>query len=396
LKDRAICFMQRHILSSAGLESTPDQVSSGARSGAEHLPAVRLCIVGDQTGTHIGGSLALAAMQMGWEVRVLASSDAWAGPAWVQRFYWHLMDRRPVRLRAFSNRVAKVCAEWSPDVLLTTGFAPVDRPTLKRAGSLGIFRLNYLTDDPWNPKSGSRWFRDALPDYDLVCSPRRSNLADLAGIGCGNLEYVPFGFGPELHFPEALSEEEAAKLACDVLFVGGADADRVPWIRALIDSGLSVGLYGNYWERFPETRNQARGSAEPALLRKATAAAKVAICLVRKANRDGHVMRTFEIPAVGACMLIEGTEEHREIYGKEGRTVLYFNDIPEMVTKAKGLVDNEPERLRLKMEAHRLIVEGGNTYAHRLRHMMSLVPRVQDRIRDGSTAHGLEGSRKKS
>ena len=90
-------------------------------------------------------------------------------------------------------------------------------------------------------------------------------------------------------------------------------------------------------------------------------------------------------------MLIEGTEEHRAIYGNEGQAVLYFNDIPEMVTKAKRLVDNESERLLLKAEAHRLIVEGGNTYADRLRQMMSLVPGLQHRIRNSSRAHGLEG-----
>ena len=99
--------------------------------------------------------------------------------------------------------------------------------------------------------------------------------------------------------------------------MGGADRDRVPFIAALGAAGFSIALYGDHWDRFPETKPYDRGYADPQTLRQATAAAKIALCLVRRANRDGHVMRSFEIPAIGACMLVEDTEEHREIFGPD-------------------------------------------------------------------------------
>ena len=77
-------------------------------------------------------------------------------------------------------------------------------------------------------------------------------------------------------------------------------------------------------------------------------------------------MRTFEVPAIGGCMLTEDTEDHRMLFGPEGESVLYFNSIPEMVDKAVWLAGNPPERARLSAEAHWRITSGGHTYADRL------------------------------
>lgn len=95
-------------------------------------------------------------------------------------------------------------------------------------------------------------------------------------------------------------------------------------------------------------------------------AAKIALCLVRRANRDGHCMRTFEVPAIGACMLVEKTEEHLELFGTEGQAVVYFESVAEMTEKARWLLSHEQERDRLREAAYRLIGEGKQTYRDRL------------------------------
>jgi spore maturation protein CgeB len=109
----------------------------------------------------------------------------------------------------------------------------------------------------------------------------------------------------------------------------------------------------------------------------AISTAKVALCLVRRANRDGHVMRTFEVPAIGACMLTEDTEEHREIFGEEGKAVVYFRPILEMIEKLRWLLDHDDERQRLAEAAYRLIVNGRNTYKDRLLTMLELADNQQ-------------------
>jgi spore maturation protein CgeB len=209
--------------------------------------------------------------------------------------------------------------------------------------------------------------------YDHAFSPRRANLDDLRRLGGPEVSYLPFAYAPDLHYPEAqVTEDERRSLECDVVFAGGADRDRVPYLAALIRAGFEVGLYGGYWERFPETRNSCRGHADPATLRKAIGGAKVALCLVRRANRDGHAMRTFEVAAMGGCMLAEDTEEHQEIFGADGQAVLYFSGIDEMLEKLRWLVRHDEERRRLARAAHEIVTRGGHTYQDRLETMLRL------------------------
>jgi hypothetical protein len=126
-----------------------------------------------------------------------------------------------------------------------------------------------------------------------------------------------FAWDPALCPGRNYSESELKDYSGDIVFVGGGDSDRVPYFAALVRAVFSVALYGTHWDRFAETRRLTRGQLPIAELPKGIPA-RIALCLVRRSNRDGHCMRTFEVPAVGGCMLKEDTEEHREILGREG------------------------------------------------------------------------------
>jgi hypothetical protein len=337
------------------------------------IAARRLLIIGRAGGTNVGGSFAKAPAGSPWTIDLMKSTDATAGPALLRSARWHLFGHKPLWLERFSISVVDACRRTRPEVLLTTGLAPVDASALRQIGALGIRRVNYLTDDPWNPAHRANWFFRALSEYDLIATPRRANLEDLRGATKAAVSFVPFAYDPELFFPVDLNSDERKEMDADVIFAGGADADRVPYIAGLRRAGLTVALYGSYWERYRETKPLTRGQIGVDRLRQAIVGARLALCLVRRANRDGHCMRTFEVPAVGACMLAEDTSEHREIFGDEGRAVLYFSGVEELVSKARRLMQQPDERERLRRAAHRLIVSGHHTYADRLEKMMSAV-----------------------
>jgi spore maturation protein CgeB len=96
----------------------------------------------------------------------------------------------------------------------------------------------------------------------------------------------------------------------------------------------------------------------------------VNLCLVRRANRDGQVMRSYEAAATGACMLVEDTPEHRELFGGDGETVVYFRAIDDMLSQLTHLLASARERLRLGHAVRKRIAEGGHTYEDRLRSML--------------------------
>lgn len=330
----------------------------------------KIVLVGNSNIIHIGSHLRKAAVKLGIETTFCDVKSAYRGMPFISQINWHFRGHRPNRLNNFSKEVLRACQETRPKWILSVGLAPINSSALAAIGMLGIKRLNYLTDDPWNPAHKSRYFLKALPCYDRVFSVRGSNMEELKNIGCRNVSYLPFGYDPELHFPQAPDQRERSIYECDIMFAGGADRDRVKFIDPLIKAGFKVALYGGYWGRFAETRACARGHIGPEEMRKAVSAAKVVLCLVRHANRDSNSMRTFEIPAIGGCMLTEDTGEHRRIFGNEGEVAAYFKNIDEIVQKTGFLIANEPERYRLAEKCHNLIVSGGNTYKDRLTTML--------------------------
>src|SRR5947207_11387646 len=94
------------------------------------------------------------------------SRDAFAGNDLINKLNWHLRAHRPSRLRQFSERVLETCRKQQPHCVLATGLAPIQASALKEIGRLGAMRVNYLTDDPWNPSHRASWFMDALQQYD--------------------------------------------------------------------------------------------------------------------------------------------------------------------------------------------------------------------------------------
>jgi spore maturation protein CgeB len=339
----------------------------------EVLTGKKILLVGNPDAVHVGAHLHQAAEILGLCVMFSDSRRAFAGPACLVKFNWWVRGHRPPRLRVFSQEVVQACREFRPLWMLVTGLAPLDASALQAIGQLGVKRLNYLTDDPLNPEHRSPWFLKALPHYEHVFSPRRANMEDLRRLGCPAVSYVPFAYAPELHFPEpSATAEEQTRFAAEVVFAGGADRDRAPYMAALLRAGFKVALYGGYWERYPGTKAHAQGHADPQTLRKAIRGAKVALCLVRRANRDGHAMRTFEVPAIGACMLVEDTEEHREIFGEDEVAVAYFCDVDDMIEKLHWLLAHDDERQRLAQTAHYLITQGTHTYRDRLMAMLAL------------------------
>ncbi len=330
---------------------------------------VRVLIVGNPETIHVGAHFRAAAETLGAAVELCDIRRAFDAPWALRQFNWRLRSHRPPRLDAFGADLLKTAKKFQPALVLVTGIAPVTRDTIEALHAQHARVVNFLTDDPWNPAHHAPWFLRTLAAYDAIYSPRRANLTDLKNAGCRGVEYLPFAYNPHIHF-----RDETNAIGSDVLFAGGADADRVPYMQALVGAGLDLRLYGGYWERHAYTRPFAHGHADMATLRHAVNGARVCLGLVRRANRDGHVMRTFELPAMGGCLLLEDTSDHREIFGADGDAAIYFQTKEEMVTRARWLIAQGAERARLAQAAHARITQGTHTYADRLRDIFRHTP----------------------
>src|SRR5207247_7705616 len=121
----------------------------------------------------------------------------------------------------------------------------------------------------------------------------------------------------------------------DVVFAGGCDRDRVRFLAPLVDSqDVKFKIYGGYWDYSPEFRPFWNGIVVGRDYRLVLSGSRIALGLVRQANCDGNVMRTFEIPACGGFLLAERTEEHLELF-EECREMACFSSPEEMMDKIR-------------------------------------------------------------
>jgi spore maturation protein CgeB len=329
---------------------------------------MRLLVVGNPESYHMGAHLMQAAASLHWEARIHDSRTAWSRNLWVNRIFHHLLSNRPPHYSRFNATLLKVCHSFRPELVLATGISPVSAGSLNLIRDEGAKTVNFLTDDPWNPRNEAGYFWGSLRSYDLVANPRQINLQQLRDHGCRRVEYLPFGYNPAYHFIESdISPAEKARFSCDVALLGAADGDRVPLARALAQAGFDLALYGGFWGDVADLRPFYRGEAYGRELRLAVNLAKVHVCLYRKANRDGHAMRSLEFPAMGACLAVEDSPEHRALYGDENACVVYWSDPSSLISSVHAMVSDPVRNRQLRATLHHKICGAGeHVYAHRL------------------------------
>jgi spore maturation protein CgeB len=272
--------------------------------------------------------------------------------------------------------MVKTARRIQPDVIVVTKGAFLAPETLATVKSdTDAVLVNYATDDPFNPKVSSSRLLASLPYFDVYACTKRAIMVDVLAAGCPLAVYVPFAYKPALHFPEDSKEtKERLRYECEVAFIGTADPDRFSYFETLIRAipGLNLKIYGTYWNRHPRLRRYHHGVARGREFRLALSGARIALNPLRQANRDGHTMRSFELPACGAFMLAERTDEHAALF-REGSEMACFGSDEELVDHVRHYLANPEERDAIAANGLRAVNLGRHTYADRLEHIVDLV-----------------------
>jgi spore maturation protein CgeB len=295
--------------------------------------------------------------------------------SWQHKIIYRLLGRRPATTWSLNRELLDVASQCRPDVVLVAKGAYVFPRTLRQLRALGGRLVNYATDDPFNDRAADGWLRSAIPEYDLYACTKRAIMGDVHDAGCRRTAFVRFGYDPEAHFPDrSATAEETREFASDVVFAGGADADRLPYINALLSiPNLKLAIYGGYWHRQPEPyRRLGRGIVTGRRYRLALGGAKIALGLFREANRDGHSMRTFEIPACGTLLCAPRSSEHDEIF-RDGVEAVYFDGPEDLRSQVIRYLNDDEARTRIALAGFQAVTEGSHTYADRIVEMSSLV-----------------------
>ena len=217
---------------------------------------------------------------------------------------------------------------------------------IRRTALIGLKRRNprlrlvwFSEDDLMNPRHRSRWLEAAIPLFDLWVTTKSFNADpnELPRLGAKRILFVNNSFDPDLHRPVSVDESERQAFSADVSFVGTFEAPRAASLLHLARQGIACRVWGNGWGGMiglhPNlvVRNRpVYGPDYPRVL----AASAVNLCFLRHFNRDRQTTRSVEIPACGAFMLHERSEEMMALL-RDGVEAAYFSDDTELTAQCR-------------------------------------------------------------
>ena len=246
--------------------------------------------------------------------------------------------------------VIKKAEENKPDFILFFKPAYIYPSALLKIKSYGIKIFSWYPDDIFYSKNSSRFFYKSISLYDCHFSTKSFNIKELIDFGAKKAIFLPHAVDLSCHHPVKVSAAEKEQLGADIVFIGTyADDKRNDYLERLCQDGYDIKIYGNGWHKHPKNSCLFKKGfikfkdAYCEDSSKIFNASKIILAFLRKHNRDAQTGRTYEIPACGAFMLHERTDEAMAIF-EEGREVDFFESYEELKKKINFYLSHEEKR----------------------------------------------------
>ena len=236
--------------------------------------------------------------------------------------------------------------------------------------------IGFSPDDMLNPANQSKHFLSGLRYYDYYVTTKSYNVSELKQLGCPNVLFTDNGYDSGTHRPLAISAGEKKNLGGPIGFIGQWEKARSEALCFLADSlPTDVRVWGYTWERCKSRPQNLLLENRPMWGKqyaKAICAFDINLCFLRKCNRDLQTTRSVEIPACGAFMLAERTDEHRKLF-EEGKEADFFSNNDELLKKVRYYLDHENERLDIAKAGYSRCLRDGYSYENRLKGILSII-----------------------
>jgi len=230
-------------------------------------------------------------------------------------------------------------------------------PSLVRGLKSTIRRVTNLNlDNPYTPRDGLRFrlFLKALPEYDVVFTPRQSSIE--AARSRGAKRPMQFWQAADDRLKQDHghpSEQDKAPYLARVSFTGSFMEDRDEIVLALRRMGIDIKINGPRWDRSPRraelTEHLRLGALDQNQFYAAIAASDISLGLLSAGNLDLHTTRSVEIPALKSLLVAQRTSDHEALY-EDGTEAFFWDTIEECADIIRMLL-SDPGKLADSREA---------------------------------------------
>jgi spore maturation protein CgeB len=260
------------------------------------------------------------------------------------RVLWRFMGE--VLAYSVSQQMVKSSILFQPDLILVVNGNMISHHALQEIQQkTKAVLFHYYGEDFFNPLNTKKTLRKSIYQYDHLFTTKTFNVPELKKMGLTNITFIPCGYIPSCHSPVPVSAADIAKYGSDLSFLGTYERQRALTLSQLKEFRLRI--WGSDWHKAEKELGLGRSIEHRAVYCKEMSrvlnASKVNLAFLRKANRDRHDQRTFEIPACGGFELSERTEEVLT-YFEEGKEIECFGSIEELKEKAAYYIKHEEAR----------------------------------------------------
>ena len=291
------------------------------------------------------------------------------------KIFYRLADRRSWEWWNYQKQLIKQITALKPQLVLVTGIFPLKESVFKAVDAYGGKIVNWLTDDPWNPIHKRKSFIVNLPYYDHIFSTKVALQQRLHSVGVSSTSWLPFAYDSTLHYPPLpLDIGDQDLFSSDITFVGTGAPERLPWLNAAQSAADSIGfnkcrIYGASWQQLSTPGWQREKIVRGINYCKALFHARVVLGLLRASNHDKSTDRSYEIGAIGACGLMQDTDEHRALlpnYPDEG----FFLNPQQLAQRCKILLRDDDLCAELRKLGRISLQSDQHTYKFRMQNIL--------------------------
>jgi hypothetical protein len=283
----------------------------------------------------------------------------------------------PVDLTGANARILSALRQHTTDVLWIDKGLTIAHSTLRTVRALQPHCViaGYSPDDMTNPGNQSRRFLAGLPEYDLFFTTKSYGVRELTALGARCVRFIGNGYDPATHRPVPPSWQERSEFGGEVGFIGQWEAQRAASLCALAAAGIPVRVWGQDWDRCRCDAVSLRLERRPLwgeVYARALCNFDINLCFLRKANRDLQTTRSVEIPACGAFMLAERTDEHLALF-EEGIEAEFFSSDRELIDKVRYYLRHPDRRQAIASAGRARCLRSGYSNRERMLQMLRFI-----------------------
>jgi len=280
-----------------------------------------------------------------------------------------------------NQKIISTVKKTQPDILWLDKAITIKPETIMDIKKISkkIKIVGYSPDNMSRFTNRSLYFTRSLKFYDYFYTTKSHGVKELKKYGVKKVFFVNNSFDPHTHKKIFLNEKKN-KFKASVGFVGTWEKNRAKILNFIAHSGINIKWWGSVSNRHyllqkiyhDDNIKKFNTTLLGKDYTKAINSFDIAICFLRKDNKDLQTTRSVEIPACGTFMLAERTKEHQRLF-KEGVEAEFFSSQEELFRKIRYYLKYKSKRRQIAIAGRKRCEKSGYSNDKMIKKILSFI-----------------------